>query len=646
MELKLYNTMTKQKEVLVPIKPGHIGLYVCGITAYDFSHIGHARAAVSFDVLFRYLKHLDYEVNFVRNFTDVDDKIIKRANENGENPLDLSNRFCEEYLVDMGALQCLLPTHQPRVSDHMDHIIKMIEKIIEKDCGYVVEGDVFFSVEKSPNYGELSGQNLEHVRSGGGGRVAAVDSRKRNTADFALWKAAKPDEPSWDSPWGKGRPGWHIECSAMSAHYLSPKFDIHGGGADLIFPHHENEIAQTCAACEDSGVNYWLHNGHVTIDNEKMAKSKFNFKTIREVTERYHPLALRHFLMSAQYRSPLSYTKAQLESSSEAIYYIYQTLQDLDEALLPYREAITSEEVQKAEPTQEAKEIINKMKTEFESKMLDDLSTAHILTGAYQDSLKFINASLGKLKKMQKKQRMSQLVSLVEVEKAAREVLDVLGLLTSLSYAEILKEMKQKTLTRAELSEEEISKKIEERITARKNKEFEKSSKKSNKKKKMDLTSTKEKEEDEDVYEISSGDEDCSKGMKCWVTDYYESRPGFDVLQKRIDDYITAHEEHLEQEKQNREAKAAEGGWTVVVHHKGRKKTTETESGTAVGSVSQAALEDQLAKKKQSQIVAPGFYRFQRREAQRNELMELQSKFEQDKKRIQQLRAARKFKPY
>ncbi|AED94364.1 unnamed protein product [Arabidopsis thaliana] len=471
MELKLYNTMTQQKEVLIPITPGKIGLYVCGITAYDFSHIGHARAAVSFDVLYRYLKHLDYDVTFVRNFTDVDDKIIDRANKNGEDPLDLSNRFCDEYLVDMGALQCLPPTHQPRVSEHMDNIIKMIEKIIEKDCGYVVEGDVFFSVDKSPNYGKLSGQLLEHTRAG---ERVAVDSRKRNPADFALWKAAKPDEPSWESPWGPGRPGWHIECSAMSVHYLSPKFDIHGGGADLKFPHHENEIAQTCAACEDSGVNYWLHNGHVTINNEKMAKSKHNFKTIREITASYHPLALRHFLMSAQYRSPLSFTASQLESSSEALYYVYQTLQDLDEGLSPYQDAL-SEDGGKSEQTAEGKDIIKKLKTEFESKMLDDLNTAHILTGAYQDALKFINASLSKLKKMQKKQRMSMLVSLVEIEKAAREVLDVLGLLTTLSYAEILKEMKLKTLIRAEIGEEGISQLIEERITARKNKDFAKS---------------------------------------------------------------------------------------------------------------------------------------------------------------------------
>ncbi|XP_010450095.1 PREDICTED: cysteine--tRNA ligase 2, cytoplasmic-like isoform X2 [Camelina sativa] len=470
-ELMLYNTMTQQKEVLKPINPGKIRMYVCGITAYDFSHMGHARAGVCFDVLYRYLRHLGYEVTYVRNFTDVDDQVIDRANECGVRPLDLSSRFCNEYLVDMTSLQCLLPTHQPRVSDHMEHIIKMIETIIAKDCGYEVNGDVFFSVDKSPNYGQLSGQLLDHTRAG---ERVAIDPRKRNPADFALWKAAKPDEPSWESPWGPGRPGWHIECSAMSALYLSPRFDIHGGGSDLIFPHHENEIAQTCAACEDSGVTYWLHNGHVTNNKVKMGKSLKNFVPIREVTAKYHPLALRHFLMSAQYRSPLNYSVLQLETSSDALYYVYQTLEDLVEALSPYREAIC-EDGGKAEQTAEAKKIVRDVKSEFESKLSDDLNTSHVLAGAFQDAMKFINVSITKLKKMQKKPRMSLVVSLVEVEKAVREILDVLGLLTSLTYGDFLKEMKQKALARAELAEEEVLQMIETRRVARMNKDFEQS---------------------------------------------------------------------------------------------------------------------------------------------------------------------------
>ncbi|KAG2328160.1 hypothetical protein Bca52824_010888 [Brassica carinata] len=392
----------------------HLSNYVCGITAYALSHIGHARATVSFKVLHRRFRRLGYQVTYVANFIDVDNNIINCAKKNGENPLEFSSCFCEEYRADM----C------PRVSEHMDEIIKMIENIIKKVCGYIVEGDVFFCidkyVEKSPDYGKLS----EHTRAG---KRVAVDSRKRNPADFALWK----------SPWGRGRPGWHIECSAMSARHLSPKFDIHGGRADLIFPHHENELAQTCAAYEDGGVKYWLHNRHVTtIDKEKI------------------------------------YSESKLDSSSEALYYVYQTLQDLDDALMPYREAFSQDSKQ---TTAEAKYIINKLKREFDSKMSDDLNTVHILTGAYDRAMKFINSSIGKLEKMQKRQRMSLVVSLFGIEREAREVLDELGLLPTLSCAEILKEMKQKALTRAGLSEEVVSQKMEERTMARKKKEFGKS---------------------------------------------------------------------------------------------------------------------------------------------------------------------------
>ncbi|KAL9664432.1 hypothetical protein QQ045_019832 [Rhodiola kirilowii] len=320
-EFRVYNSMTHEKEVFKPREPGKVGMYVCGVTAYDLSHLGHARAAVAFDVLYRYLLHLGYEVTYVRNFTDVDDKIIRRANEIGENPMSLSNRYCDEYLTDMGHIQCLTPTHQPRVSEHIDQIKELITKIIDNGCAYTVEGDVYFAVETFPEYGRLSGRKLEDNRAG---ERVAVDSRKRHPADFALWKAAKPGEPSWDSPWGPGRPGWHIECSAMSAHFLTYSFDIHGGGIDLIFPHHENELAQSCAACKECKVSYWMHNGHVTINDEKMSKSLGNFFTIREIIERYHPLSLRHFLMSAHYRSQINYSLSQLENASEAVFYIYQ----------------------------------------------------------------------------------------------------------------------------------------------------------------------------------------------------------------------------------------------------------------------------------------------------------------------------------
>ncbi|KGN51154.2 hypothetical protein Csa_023165 [Cucumis sativus] len=488
-EFRVYNSMTQQKEVFTTKEPGKVGMYVCGITAYDFSHIGHARAAVNFDVLYRYLKHLGYEVTYVRNFTDVDDKIIRRANESGENPFALSDRFCQEYLSDMADLQCLSPTHQPRVSDHLEQIKDMITQIIKNGYGYAVDGDVFFSVDKFPNYGQLSGQKLENHRAG---ERVAVDSRKNNPADFALWKAAKPGEPSWESPWGPGRPGWHIECSAMSAHYLTFKFDIHGGGIDLIFPHHENEVAQSCAACQESKISYWMHNGHVTNNNEKMSKSLGNFFTIRQITERYHPLVLRHFLISAHYRSPLNYTVSQLDSASDTVYYIYQvwdlfshsmanhlTLyisflnETCDYARLRRCFITTSREnlsdglgkTGKKDPVSSAAEecIIN-LRSEFQTRMADDLNTAHILTGAFQEALKFINSTLTSLKKKQpKKQQLSMIQSLVNVKKELREVLDV------------LQQLKDKALKRAGMVEDDILHLIEERTQARKDKNFGKS---------------------------------------------------------------------------------------------------------------------------------------------------------------------------
>ena len=467
-ELRVYNTMTQQKEIFKPVVDGKVSMYVCGVTAYDLSHLGHARAAVCFDVLYRYLQHLGYEVTYVRNFTDVDDKIIRRANELGENPLTLSSRFCQEYLDDMTDLHCLSPTHQPRVSDHMDQIKDMITQIINNDCAYTIDGDVYFAVDKSPNYGRLSGRKLEDNRAG---ERVAVDSRKRNPADFALWKAAKPDEPSWDSPWGPGRPGWHIECSAMSAHYLTFKFDIHGGGIDLIFPHHENEIAQSCAACQESNVSYWMHNGHVTNNNEKMSKSLGNFFTIRQITDLYHPLALRYFLLGTHYRSPVNYSIAQLEIASEAVFYIYQTLRDCEDTLSIFQE-VNGRNVC---ITPAAQDCIRTLQTDFQTKMSDDLSTPHILNASLQEALRFINSCLNMLKKkQQKQQQLSAVESLTELGKEVKGVLSVLGLLSTLAYSEVLQQLKGKALKRAGMIEDDVLHLIEERALARKNKDFSK----------------------------------------------------------------------------------------------------------------------------------------------------------------------------
>ncbi|KAJ4958724.1 hypothetical protein NE237_025835 [Protea cynaroides] len=461
-DLWLYNTMSRQKELFKPKIPDKVGMYVCGVTAYDLSHIGHARVYVVFDVLYRYLKYLGYEVCYVRNFTDVDDKIIVRANELGEDPLSLSRRFCEEFRHDMAYLYCLPPSVEPRVSDHMPQIISMIEQIIDNGCAYKVDGDVYFSVDKSPGYGRLSGRKLEDNRAG---ERVAVDSRKQNPADFALWKSAKEGEPFWESPWGSGRPGWHIECSAMSAAYLGYSFDIHGGGMDLVFPHHENEIAQSCAACRQSNISYWIHNGFVTIDSEKMSKSLGNFFTIRQVIDLYHPLALRLFLMGTHYRSPINYSDSQLESASDRLFYIYQTLHDCQETLFQHDGAN-----KKGSLPPETLNCVNKFHDDFNTSMLDDLHTP-VIFAALSEPLKTINDLLNTRKGKKQEHRIESVLAL---EKEIRRVLTVLGLVPT-SYSEVLQQLREKALKRAGLTEDQVLQKIIERTAARKNKEFEKS---------------------------------------------------------------------------------------------------------------------------------------------------------------------------
>ncbi len=323
MSLQIYNTKTRKKEPFKPIEEGKVRMYVCGVTPYDYSHIGHARCYVAFDVVYRYLQHLGYDVTYVRNFTDIDDKIIKRANEKGIEAVELAAEFIEAYKEDMAALNVLTPTHEPKVSETIEEIIDMVKTIIANGKGYEVEGDVFFDIDAMPDYGKLSGRNLDELRSGA--RVE-VDTRKKSPLDFALWKSAKPNEPYWKSPWGEGRPGWHIECSAMSQKFLGSVFDIHGGGKDLIFPHHENEIAQSEACTGKTHVNYWMHNGFVNIDNEKMSKSLGNFFTIREVLKIFHPETLRLFLITTHYRSPINYSDYNLAEAKKRLDYFYETL--------------------------------------------------------------------------------------------------------------------------------------------------------------------------------------------------------------------------------------------------------------------------------------------------------------------------------
>ncbi len=326
--LKIYNTYTNQKEEFKPLVPNEVRMYVCGMTVYDLCHLGHARVLVVFDMVTRYLKSQGYEVTYVRNVTDIDDKIIARANEKSESFTDLTNRYIKAMHQDSEALGVLPPDEEPRATASMDDIIAMIVTLIDKGYAYAVDdGDVYYDVSKFEAYGKLSGKILEDLRSG---ERVAVDENKDDPLDFVLWKAAKPNEPFWPSPWGDGRPGWHIECSAMSTCCLGNTFDIHGGGQDLQFPHHENEIAQSEAATGEKFVNLWMHNGFVRIDDEKMSKSLGNFFTIREILERYRAEDIRYFILASHYRSPLNYSDSMLDSAGAALSRLYTALRDVD----------------------------------------------------------------------------------------------------------------------------------------------------------------------------------------------------------------------------------------------------------------------------------------------------------------------------
>ena len=316
----IYNSQTRSKEEFIPLVPGKVGIYTCGPTVYNFFHIGNARPFIIFDVLRRYFESRGNEVTFVQNFTDIDDKMIRRANEEGITVRQLADRYIAEYYVDAKALGIRPATAHPLATEHMPQIISLIERLLANGLAYVVDGDVYYHVHAFPNYGGLCGQNLEDLESGA--RVSA-DERKEDPLDFALWKSQKPNEPAWESPWGMGRPGWHIECSAMSMTYLGDTFDIHGGGKDLLFPHHENEIAQSEGATGKPYVHYWMHNGFLNIDNEKMSKSKGNFFTVRDIAQSFDLEAVRMFMLAAHYRSPLNFSReliAQAASSLERLY--------------------------------------------------------------------------------------------------------------------------------------------------------------------------------------------------------------------------------------------------------------------------------------------------------------------------------------
>lgn len=328
--LHIYNTLTRTKVPFEPIRPPQVRMYVCGMTVYDYCHLGHARVMLVFDMIARYLRYLDYEVIYVRNITDIDDKIIQRAGEKGEPIGDLTARYIAAMHEDADALGIGRPDQEPRATDHIETIIDMIQALLDRKHAYIgTNGDVFFRIASFPDYGKLSGKQLEDLRAGA--RVDVQES-KQDPLDFVLWKMAKPGEPSWDSPWGAGRPGWHIECSAMSTRSLGDYFDIHGGGMDLKFPHHENEIAQSVCATGEPFVKYWLHNGFVRVDDEKMSKSLGNFFTVREVLRQFQPEVVRYFILASHYRSPLNYSDDNLETARAALTRLYTALRNLPDA--------------------------------------------------------------------------------------------------------------------------------------------------------------------------------------------------------------------------------------------------------------------------------------------------------------------------
>jgi cysteinyl-tRNA synthetase len=324
MTLRIYNTMSRTKETFEPLSPGKVSVYVCGPTVYDSCHVGHARSVVVFDVIVRYLRSRGFEVTYIRNFTDVDDKIIERAKQVDEDPLAVAEKYIQEFYDDMDALHVLRADHEPRVTRFMEPIKAFVQKLLDNGMAYRIDGDVYYSVESFAGYGKLSGRKLEEMEAGA--RVG-INAKKRNPFDFALWKSAKPGEPSWESPWGPGRPGWHIECSAMAWQHLGKTFDIHGGGKDLIFPHHENEVAQSEGAFGTPFARYWVHNGFVNIDQEKMSKSLGNFLMIKDVRRQYHPETIRLFLLSNHYRSPVDFTDRAMDEARAGLDRIYTFLE-------------------------------------------------------------------------------------------------------------------------------------------------------------------------------------------------------------------------------------------------------------------------------------------------------------------------------
>ncbi len=454
--LQIHNSLSGQKETFKPLVPGTVRMYACGITVYDYCHLGHARMLIVFDVVRKYLRLLGYRVTFVRNITDIDDKIIARAAENHESIGELTERFIRAMWDDFAALGVELGDHEPRATEYLPAIVSMVERLVQRGYAYAADnGDVYFSVTKFPEYGKLSGKKLDDLRAGS--RVE-VNEAKRDPLDFVLWKASKAGEPAWDSPWGQGRPGWHIECSAMSTQLLGPHFDIHCGGMDLMFPHHENEIAQSCGACDTPFVNYWMHNGFVRVDNEKMSKSLGNFFTIRDVLEWVRdPEVIRFFILSSHYRGPINYSTDSLDQADAGLERIYLALRGLE---LP-------------------KQVIRTTASDrFAAAMDDDFNTS-LAVSELQQLAKEINVAKAAGNDAQAAQLAAELVSLASVLGLAQQAPDIFLRKAALKRGSEAHPTKTPhTATQAEatiLSDTQIDELIRLRTAARKSKDWKES---------------------------------------------------------------------------------------------------------------------------------------------------------------------------
>jgi len=462
MPLRIYNTMTGKKEEFIPLHDRKIGMYACGVTVYDLCHIGHARSAIVFDAIYRYLEYRGYEVTFVRNFTDIDDKIIKRANEQGVDFKAIAEKYIDEFNVDMGKFGLEKPKFEPKATEHISEMIQLISTLIEKGYAYQGGGDVFFSVEKFKEYGKLSKRNLEDMQAGA--RVG-IDEKKENPLDFALWKASKPGEPFWESPWGKGRPGWHIECSVMSQKYLGETLDIHGGGKDLIFPHHENEVAQSEAATGKPFARYWIHNGFVNINKEKMSKSLGNILTLKEIFKDWRPEAIRLFLLSSHYRSPVDFSFDGLSEVKSALDRFYATLEAIQKELRG--PSSSSQKKIESSAIEGSRQILESFQARFEEAMDDDFNTAQALSYFFD-----LQRHLNSLLDISKKQRTEEILAML---KEGLEYFARFGSIFGLFQEDpehYLNEQKKEGLKRLNLAEEEILRLIDARNLARKEKNW------------------------------------------------------------------------------------------------------------------------------------------------------------------------------